>query len=1596
MSTREPLFDIQTLTGNDTVTTWLLRTNQIINSINTLYVADVFEGDGICTFRADGIVTIKIDPGPGIGFTPTGETTLTFNNVSESSSTTAISPVLSTDYFLLDRSSSLRKVRASSLLPTLINHVHTFAEDISYSKDILLSPTRSLHNNSDPWVSRIVPGINSGKKGLMFEGLYNLWSFENNLALGTTNGYSIISKDIDTATSSSVFNFSTHINKGANLNTDGDDIEPTALTFNFNVGAAPSTWYSGSTNKTTVWPATWSLNFDYNSIDISHRDSNSTDDSQVILSLQKLGSYTNYLALNGSIYIEDLENSPQFITGPDGTSYKVPLTNTSGILNKKFTNRIKTTDYSGVLVAGDVVAVSTETDGSSQYIKALAQDGENYDVVGIVESVSASEVVIVLNGEFELSGGTSLTPGSKYYLSQTVAGEYVEEGTYTTGILKPLFVALSANSGILISSGGVVTNNISSITVNYNDTDEEETLNIDVSNFDLKFIAGQNIKFDVTPTNEISIRVDGLAGAQDTFKNFAVNGVGGDGDGTLTPSSPTTTLNLVSNSLSISANNTSKTITLETPNIFTNFRFIDAANTVDFTHAPDSASDTLVFKAGSGVTFTYDTNDAVTISALADAIVASNILFTGSAAVTNYAIITSDSSSATQIVSLRGGGANGFTADYAGVDNAADLQLDATDTITYTQPSGLATYTHKGINYFHDTSYSSAGVANVYLPDELAGFMFGRVTPSTLGDNTTNPSSQITRLTRRDVRYFLGIAPTGFIDSIGNVYWRWTILDDGSGSSTGGLIEADSKNGTINFKAGNGIALSVDDPSGIPSLLIENTGTAQTAYSNISVYSYSNTETAYLQAETSSDTLNLRSGRFIEITGDTNDELTFDISVTDDYVLLGNSGTTDGMGLISLANSADCFVGRANGGEIQALTSAELAWTGSADPRTAPVLPMPYFGLVKVNAGGSAGFLNANTTGQLIIDKSGSITLAFDSATNTLTIGGNTGTTGTTNTINQFLINSTSYTVDNANFNKIQFANSSNLIVSETWNQSSGTLTVRHDIKAIAPKSFLANVSNATIIPSEFQVAQLGVDSLIGVFNGNIAEQKIVDSVGTNPSVRKLLQIPRFNTVQAQNGSSVTSANVLSGGYFNATNLRFVAGTNVSIGTPTTTVTDVNSPTTVSIAINSQTNLTTDTNPIFNTTAFNITDIEDPQSLKYSITRIRHGNSSAVLSTGNSVHIILSEIGVSGVSGAPAGPSYFATQTREHNLDSGGAIIGGPLSSTALPTIGTGTITSNVILGSSIVETEHAGAYQKKIRRHDGVNGTYTLLSGAQTYNAATGNVIFTNGLASNTTNQRFNINNLKLGGTFTGVTDATVTTNLLNTLVCEAASTTSYFTLQAADSTVTHVSPSAGLRFWTNDQGVLFNLEKAGSNSLDFRKVTSAYVSSTSVNALSTTISSTGSLVFLSNVKFGPNTGLTNISVDFTGASVTGLTPGNHASTHQFTSSEATNDGIVGADPIQAWMVGAVNRLRPTMQNTICITSGNSSLNFNNAGAVTPALIYNNATYSSIFGDTNITSTSRGPLYVVLANGQESNLTSETAGTAKGPPGQIIFIRKA
>lgn len=167
--------------------------------------------------------------------------------------------------------------------------------------------------------------------------------------------------------------------------------------------------------------------------------------------------------------------------------------------------------------------------------------------------------------------------------------------------------------------------------------------------------------------------------------------------------------------------------------------------------------------------------------------------------------------------------------------------------------------------------------------------------------------------------------------------------------------------------------------------------------------------------------------------------------------------------------------------------------------------------------------------------------------------------------------------------------------------------------------------------------------------------------------------------------------------------------------------------------------------------------------------------------------------------------------------------------------------------------------------------------------------------------------------------------------------------------------------------------------------------VLTTTASGTGQTLTSTGTITINATTTFA-----TGNTIDFTGCTVNGLPAGaDHASTHQSVTSEISDDlptEPIGSDAIVAWQVGAVARAEPVLLNKIAIAvaSGfyNQPVAFNDtqlygaSGGVASA-------YSALFGSGN---TNHGPMYVVLANGQESNLTSTEA---KGPPGQIIMIRK-
>jgi hypothetical protein len=1557
MSTfREPVFDFETLTNSDTVITWLTRTNQIITGMNSLYVADIFEGDGICTTRADGIVTINIDAGPGLGFNTSNELTLSFANVTElTTASSTVSPILSTDYVYIGRSNGLFKVKSDSILPTVIKHNHTFEQITTFSAiytkgAITAVDTGGLaakgaiafnyasNNTPKGWnINSFVVdgGVNLPADGFI-RNIFPEYITQSDYVPGWDPNTTNYGEDAFFTNAS--FNFAT-----TNYPQQGDDelsvggLQQNKITMRFYTGiegnngdglgyiSNPSV-YGTSTLR---WPMLWTMEFAEGYFALTGSEGYRIADggSGSVYSFDAFkyeyldqNVLNNLFTITGKIRINNLANSEQFISSPSGASNKVPLTGSDGLINKKFTNRIVTTDYL-TLSVGSIVYVGTITDGDITYAKAQASPAGNYDVIGIVESISGGSATIVLNGEFELNGVSSLEPGIKYYLSQTTAGQYVAEGTYSTGIIKPIFVAISSSKGILI--GANENSNISSISV----TDQalnEETVEIDSPNFDLKFVAGPNIDLDINTNNEVEIRVVGITGSQDTFKTITVNGVGADGDGSVVADLPNDTLTFTSSTLSITANSTTDTINFEAPNAFRTFKFSDGT---DYSYVPESTSDTLQLIAGDGVSFTQNTDDSIIISATVEGGVApENITYSGA-----YQVLVSDSSSDGMAVSLLGGDANSFTIGYGlGTTNIA---LDHNKQITRVAADE---YTYDSTVYHLNPSNDwPSATWSKYLPDELAGYMVGRITPSALGDDITFPDNKIRRLSRRDVRHFLGMAQEGFIDNIGSVFNRWTIDNGGT------YVTANDKSGTLNIVAGTGISLS--NPGAPDRIVITNTGVAQNAFGSVIVKNYNGSTIDSFDANSSSDSFTLKSGRFVTIDTDTNsDTATFEISIPDDYSILGNPGTTDGMGAISLASSSYSLVGR-SGGPIEAITADTLKWTGiTSGTLTSPEMQLPYFGAVQVGTTPTPTILNAYGVGKgaLRIEAGTGVSLTSDTSTNTITIN-STGGAGTTteNALRTLFANSSQYNFSST-FNRVRLNNGNGITITSISNTTDAIL--EFNLSSIPNNSVLANTNNIDAVPTHLSFA---TDQILGRLGGSGALGAYPIKSGTGTTLRERLDIRHYGKVQISDGTTVTDLTALGSGTATSTTgatLRLRAGPNITLSGSLS-----NDSTSIITITGANPSLILDTTPEFAGTTFSGSGRQNV--IKYGDPFIGSTPSNKVITEQHRTY------DVSNVNN-----EHFIT-FRELQL---------PLINSSLSTFGT--VTSPVT-GQSI--------------KADSGNATQYMYAGGYTLNVR-------NLSAGSTTqgNLTFVGDAIRLSATGTIHLEGTGSTVNLNAKVLRGTSNTFKFGTSGTESILSSTNTS-GTVSSTN-----FIMHSGSSFMLRFGATPITQLLFTDedqdgeVRITTTGTGGNKKVVFDTDVDFGVVSGSTR-TIDFANATIVGLTVSSHSSTHDAVDSASSNTTVsVGADAIQAWQVGGVARGKPTMLNTIGIVNGDGQYDFD-LSAVSKALLYSGSTtYNTTNYNSSITASIKGPLYLVVPSDTD---TTNPAAWPPGPPGQIILIRK-
>ena len=1567
MSTfREPVFDFETLTNSDTVITWLTRTNQLITGINSLYVADIFEGDGICTTRADGVVTINIDAGPGVGFNTSNELTLNFANVTElTTASLTVSPILATDYVYIGRSNGLFKVATDSILPTTIKHQHTFSQIITFNAASNFRNGIFLGNSVALPAAAIAvnESSNNTPKGI----LLNTFIKDSGVNLPADafirnilpeyivqsdyvpgwNPYTTNYGEDGYFTNAS-FNFAT-----TNYPAQGDDelsvgLKQTSITMRFYTGIEGDNGdgfgritnpnYYGTTDL--KWPMRWTFEFTESEFILKGDEGFRTADGGTgsvnpfeAFKYQYLDTnpLNNQLNITGKIYVGNLANSSQFISAPTGAANRVPLTGSDGLINKKFTNRIVTTDYL-TLSVGNIVYVGTLTDGDITYAKAQASPAGNYDVIGIVESISGGSATIVLNGEFELNGVSSLEPGIKYYLSQTTAGQYVAEGTYATGIIKPLFVAISSSKGILV--GANENANISSISV----TDQalnEETVEIDSPNFDLKFVAGPNIDLDINTNNEVEIRVVGITGSQDTFKTITVNGVGADGDGSVVADLPNDNLNFTSSTLAITANASTDTINFEAPNAFRTFKFSDG---IDYSYVPESTSDTLQFIAGDGVSFTQNTDDSIIISATVEGGVApGNIIYSGA-----YQVLVSDSNAEGEAVSLYGGDANSFTIGYGlGTTNIA---LDHNKEIT--RGAGTDEYTYDGILYNLNTSGDwPATIWSRYLPDELAGYMVGRITPSAQGDNSTFPDTKIRRLSRRDVRHFLGMAQEGFIDNIGSVFNRWTIDNNAS------YVEANDKLGILNIVAGTGISLS--NPGAPDRIVITNTGVAQNAFGSVIVKNYNGSTIDSFDANSSSDSFTLKSGRFVTIDTDTNsDTATFEISIPDDYSILGNPGTTDGMGAISLASSSYSLVGR-SGGPIEAITADTLKWTGiTSGTLTAPEMELPYFGAIQVGTTPSPTILNAYGVdkGALRIEAGTGVSLTANTSTNTITIN-STGGAGpaTENALKTIFANSSQYNF-NSTFNRARFNSGNGVNVTSSSDTTDAIL--EFNLSSIPNNSILANINATDAVPTHLSFA---TDQVLGRLGSSGALGAYPIKAGTGTTLKGQLDIRHYGKVQiVKSDLSVIDATAL--GTSAATSdtgaaIRFREGSNITLSS---TIGSTNSQTTITIEANPA-SLISDTNPEFISTiinsgaqsygnvitygfAFNFNTAFRGIQEKYKVNDIANTGTIYTITSRDYVHPI---VNTSGTSNLVTG----VTSTVLNGNAAGGV------------NVCTGNLTEYIYHGGYTVNVLNVGAGPTTQGNYGVTSAGFTVTANETISFTGTGTFVLFNNKTLRANSDVFKLGAI-VGSTATiaptassGVAgSANLILQPINTLEVKFGS-----------------SPITRLSFLDQDADGEIRVTTPGTGSN--KKV-----------------------VFDCDVNFGVVSGTTR-NINFANANITGLTISSHASTHKSVDSISSNTtASIGTDPISAWQVGGVARGKPTMLNTIGIVNGDGSYDFD-LSSVSKALLYSGGTaYTTGNYTSSITAATKGPLYLVVPSDTD---TVNPAAWPPGPPGQIIMIRK-
>jgi hypothetical protein len=387
------------------------------------------------------VLSIDLNVGKGLKLFPSigsGNLTLDLEEIYSSSE-----EILDSDYILFERPSTgdtnyVFSVAAENMLPSTLNGDHFFSGTINLNELNVVDNVIRLQYGvatTENDSGLILDTTTSSKVKFTYNTAKSAWFSNKNL--GLDSAYSFVS---NSTSKDAYFRYAT---SGSQY----DVILELAM----------------GLSSTSVDDKSWLIearNY-LRKLDFVYRNSYTTDLDRTIFSAQLDDDYgyNSTFIITDKIQIGNVAGSTtNFKAVTNYSSNIIPISNSYGVLDKGWTNRYVTSNYTSISV-GDIVSIYDHTSGNAMVVKenlsTTSGDENDTHPLGIVEKISGGVAYIVMLGEFKLTSTPSpaFVTGLTYYLTNGSPNYTATKPS--SGMIKPLFIATGNDSGIIfpMSSG---------------------------------------------------------------------------------------------------------------------------------------------------------------------------------------------------------------------------------------------------------------------------------------------------------------------------------------------------------------------------------------------------------------------------------------------------------------------------------------------------------------------------------------------------------------------------------------------------------------------------------------------------------------------------------------------------------------------------------------------------------------------------------------------------------------------------------------------------------------------------------------------------------------------------------------------------------------------------------------------------------------------------------------------------------------------------------------------------------------------------------------------------------------------------------------